>query len=169
MVWWVWTSAFGQEIGAADRAKIEARIEDLERAVTEGDAVAAIEVVPPRLLQAMLTEAGVSRAELDVALRESFAEVLTTVKFLDFGMDVAKATTQQTPDGSRVYLVIPTFTKLKVKDVGKVRTDTNTLALEDGGEWYLVRIDEAGQVGMLRKVFPEFTGVEFPDGKTSSK
>ena len=47
---------------------------------------------------------------------------------------------------------------------GKYRSTTKTLGLHEGDVWYLVRIDDAQQVAILKEVYPAFADVEFPTG-----
>jgi hypothetical protein len=77
-------------------------------------------------------------------------------------MDLAGAETHVS--GDRTWLLIPTWTEMTVEGAGRVRFETRTLALEDDGEWYLVRVEDAPQAAMLREVYPEFAEVEFPAG-----
>ena len=56
---------------------------------------------------------------------------------------------------------------IAVPDVGTLRSQTSTLALQDDGLWYLVRIDSPQQVALLRAAYPEFTGVDFPSGSST--
>jgi hypothetical protein len=55
---------------------------------------------------------------------------------------------------------------MTIQGARRFRVDTQTLAIEDGGEWYLIRVEDAPQQALLREVYPEFVGVEFPAGTT---
>ena len=44
----------------------------------------------------------------------------------------------------------------------------DTLALIDGSDWYLLRVSDQQQVTILRKVYPSFATVEFPDDSTQT-
>ena len=43
-------------------------------------------------------------------------------------------------------------------------TRNQTLALKDEGVWYMIRIDDQNQINMIRELWPEFAGVDFPLG-----
>jgi hypothetical protein len=47
---------------------------------------------------------------------------------------------------------------------GRMRAKSETLALLDEGQWYLVRVNDLQQVAILRQVYPEFAAVEFSGG-----
>lgn len=150
---------------SADRAKVEARVAQLDRSVSSGDLAAAIDVVPPRIFQIIAQRAGATEDELRTAIRQMVATQMQGVTVESYDMDLAAPPTR-TPDGKRTYLLIPTTTVMAIPGVGRVRSTTSTLALEDGGEWYLVRIDDANQVAILKELWPEFSPVEFPAGTT---
>jgi len=48
----------------------------------------------------------------------------------------------------------------------KVQSTNTTLALQDGGKWYLVRIDDASQKQLLVQAYPEFSNLSVPKGTT---
>jgi len=150
---------------SADRAKVEARVADLNRMMAAGDMAGAMDVVPPRLFQTIAARAGVSEAEFRAAMREMIAAQMQSVSLVSYNMDMAAATPIRTPDDARTYLLIPTMTVMEVNGQ-RVKSTTSTLALEDEGEWYLIRVDDANQVALIRELWPEFAAVEFPVGTT---
>jgi hypothetical protein len=94
--------------------------------------------------------------------------VMKTVKMLSFGMDMQKAIVATTPNGARDYMLIPTETLMQIPDGQKLHARSSTVALKDDGQWYVVRIDNAQQIVMLRQVYPEFAGVDFPSGSMAA-
>ncbi len=146
---------------AADRARIEARIDQINQSLSSGDLAAAIDFMPPRLLRRIALRAGVPEAELKAATREMVATEMQGVTFVSIDTNLASAAPVRTPDGSRTYLLIPTIFVMDIPGAGRIRSTTSTLALKDGGEWYLIRIDEQNQVH-LKELWPEFAPVQFP-------
>jgi hypothetical protein len=53
---------------------------------------------------------------------------------------------------------------MTIEGAGKVRATSETLALKDDGVWYLVRIDEAAQSDLVKKIYPGFADFEFKPG-----
>lgn len=156
--------ASAQSFSDADRAGVEARIAQLDGIVSSGDLAGAIEVVPPVLFRTIAERAGATEAQLLAAMREMIRTQLSGVTVVDYEMDLGAATPTLTPDGSDTYLLIPTTTVLEIPDVGPVRSRNHTLALEVGGEWYLIRVDEPAQADLVRELWPAFLGVDFPIG-----
>ena len=158
--------AGAQTVKAEDRAAIQVRIDQLSGLIRQGDLIGAIDVIPVRLQEAIATRFGIPRDQIKPAMRQVMGGALDGVQIDGFGMELAEATTLTTPTGGRTYLLIPTWTEMTVQGAGRYRAETHTLAMEEGGQWYLIRIEDAPQQAMLREVYPEFVGVDFPVGTT---
>ena len=158
--------ASAQSFSDADRTAVEARISRLDGIVSSGDLAGAMEVLPPVLFRTIAERAGATEAQLLEVSRELIRTQLSGVTILDYAMDLAAAPPTLTPDGSQTYLLIPTTTLMEIPEVGRVRSRNHTLALEEGGEWYLIRVDEPAQADLVRELWPAFVGVDFPGGTT---
>lgn len=165
-LWMLGSPALAQEVTAADRARIEARIDILEQALAGGDFAASMDVTPPALRAALASRFGVTEAEMRAAVAAAMGPMMAEVTFVSYEMDVPGAAVRTTPVGGRTYLMIPTTTVMDVEETGRIRVRTDTLALEEAGDWYLVRVQEAAQITILREVYPEFADVDFPEGMT---
>lgn len=139
----------------------------LEQAITAGDYAIALDVLPPRLIQSMSDRFGMSPEDLRRAAAQASADALDGVQGLTFAMHVDQAAKHLTPDDRRPYWLVPTVTQMSVEGRG-IRTTTQTLAIEEDGEWYLIRVADPAQVAMLREAYPEFAGVEFPRGSVAA-
>jgi hypothetical protein len=166
VVWMLGSPALAQEVTARDREQVEARIDILEQALAGGDFAASLDVTPPALRAALARRFGITEAEMRAAMAEAMAPMMADLTFVSYDMDVPGAAVRTTPVGGRTYLMIPTTTVMDVKDAGRLRVRTETLAIEEAGDWYLIRVQEAAQVAILREVYPEVADVEFPQGVT---
>jgi hypothetical protein len=153
--------AFADPIPEADRAAIAARVDAFDAAFKGGDMAAMFDYMPPKVLANLATQSGMSEETLMAAMKEQIDAAFETVTVDDFGMDMASATWAMTPDGSRGYAMIPTFTVMTVEGAGKMRAEGDTLSFSDDGKWFLVRVDDPAQVQLLTAVYPEFNGVTF--------
>lgn len=158
--------AAAQEVTARDRGQIEARVDGLRAVVTSGDFAATLDVTPPALRAALAARFGLSETDLRTAMAEAMAPLMESVTLVSFDIDLDAAAARTTPDGARTYLMIPTTTIMDVAEIGRLRVLSDTLALEEGGDWYLIRVEEEFQRTMLEQVYPEFVGVAFPPGTT---
>ncbi len=161
-------SASAQSFSDADRARVEARISQLDAVISGGDLTGALEVVPPLMLQTIAERTGTTEAALVSAMREMIRIQLGDLTIVDYDMDLAAAVPTLTTDGSRTYLLIPTQLVMLVPDGRRFRVRSNTLAFEDGDDWYLVRVQEPSQVALVRELWPAFVDVEFPAGVTEA-
>lgn len=140
------------------------RIDSFSAAMKANDMEAIMGVVPPKVLDRIAAGFGVSNAELIAATQQQLDEALKTVSFLSFSMDLENATTYRTPDGTP-YALIPTETVMDLgAEMGKMKATSSTLGLLDGETWYLVRVEDAQQVAILKEVYPAFVNVTFPTG-----
>jgi len=158
------TPVIAQPISQADRATIGERINAFDTMMKEGRTSDSLDFVPPHMLDTIAKKFGVPVATFKSSFGAQIAAVMKDVKFVSFRMDLSAAKEGVTPDKSRNYLLVPTETVIETGGAGRLLSKNSTLALKDGGKWYLVRIDSAQQVMMLREAYPEFEGVEFPTG-----
>lgn len=70
--------------------------------------------------------------------------------------------------GSRPYPLLPSTTDITPDGQGMVRASSQTLALEEGGEWWLVRVEDPQQAAVLTQADPEFAGVSVPRATMTS-
>jgi hypothetical protein len=159
------TPLLAQELAPEASARIEERIAAFDDVMIRMDMAATFDFVPPKLKKKIAESFGIPVEDLKSAMASALDEAMKTVKFESFGMDFAAATISTTTDGSRTYALIPTETLMSVEGAGKIRATSQTLAMDEGGEWYLVRVDDASQTTILKQVYPEFADVDFPLGQ----
>ena len=157
----VLSQAWARPLTDAETAALADKVAAFDAAMRAGDHAAIIEVIPPRMIEHIAKEAGVPAEELLAALKGQIDEIFAAVELVSFGMDIQAAEERELADGSP-YMLIPTNTVMEAEGLGRVKVDSQTLGLLDGSDWYLVRISDAAMVVVLRQVYPEFAGVEFP-------
>jgi hypothetical protein len=148
---------------ADDRADVAARVAGFEKAFSQGRTAEIISVIPPRMITAIARKGGVSEKVLRREMAKLTREATDKVEIVSFGMALDQAKFLTTPSG-RPYGLIPTQTIIKVPGGPKLQSNNNTLTLEDGGKWYLIRVDDAQQINLMREIYPDFKGVTFPKG-----
>ncbi len=145
----------------AETAALAGTVTEFNAAIGAGDYEAIIEVIPPPMLDHIAKQAGVPVDQLLVGLKGQMKEIFASVELVSFGMDVAAAEERELADGSP-YVLIPTNTVMEAEGLGRMKVDSFTLGLLDEGDWYLLRVSDVAMVGVLRQVYPQFIGVEFP-------
>lgn len=157
--------AFAEELTAEQSAALAERVESFDTAMRENDMQEVMGVVPPKVLEKIAAQSGVSVDVLLAAMQEQMDEIMGNVEIVSFGMNL-EGVEYTTFESGIVYGMIPTETviDLGADAGGKMRAKSETLGLLDGDTWYLVRIDDPGQVAIIKEIYPEFADVEFPAG-----
>lgn len=155
--------AAAQDVTPQDRAQVSALLTGVHDRVVGGDMSAAMDVLPPGVIDAMANRYGVTPEEARQAARDVAAQIMADVEILDYRVDVDGAQVKRTPDGSRTYLMVPLHMTMRTQGI-MVKTTSSTLVFQVDGAWYGMSVDGDEQADVLREVYPEFAGVEFPAG-----
>ncbi len=158
------TPAFADPVASDVAAAVQGRIDTFDVMVAKGDLAGTIAFTPPTLLAFMATSFGMAPDAMRKQMRDTLAATQGQVTFDSFKMDLASAEQATTPDGARVYVMIPTEIIMSVTGAGKVKSVSKTLALQEDGTWYLISIADANQATMIQGAYPEFADVDLPAG-----
>lgn len=159
--------AVARELTADERAGLQARVDSFEAAFERGDMDAVFTVIPPGILAATSETYDLTEAQVLAAMKQALGEAMKTASIEEYRIDLAAATVGETSEG-RVYVLIPTTAYIRRDGQAEAqRSDTVTLAFRDGDGWYLVRIDDVQQVGILETAYPDFEGVDFSEGSAT--
>lgn len=161
-------AASAQDITPEDRTAIARVASGLEADVRAGDFTGTLDVIPPPMLAATLERFGVTEDELRQSIDTQMEDALASVSFESFHMAIDDAIPARTPGVARRYMLIPTETVIVIKDVGRMWSRNQTLAVEENGKWYLVRIEDQGTIDLLRAVYPDFATIAFEPGTTEA-
>ncbi|CAM3487547.1 hypothetical protein G6L26_017025 [Agrobacterium radiobacter] len=153
--------ALSRDLSPAEQDSLRTRIERFSTALNAQDFELVGTTVPPKIFEFIARDAGVSVEQLRGALTTQMQMALAAVKITEFTMDTQAITLAQTPDGTP-YALVPTKTVMETGGQ-TIEAKSHTLALMDGADWYLLRVSDQQQVTILRKVYPSFAEVEFPD------
>jgi len=141
------------------KALLEAVV-SFKAAMSDGDFEEVMSLVPEKVFGQMALELEVTPERLMTLVVDQMRDVLTEVKILEFDMQTSELEIEETPNGV-AYVFLPTRTVVDVQGA-KVEASSHTLALRDGSEWRLVRVEDAVQLRVLRDVYPGFAEVKFP-------
>lgn len=157
--------ASARELTPDEKTALGERVEFFVAILNASDFENTLSITPPRIFAHIADQAGVTVEEVLTQTKAQIREVMGAVTIESFAAEFENVRYLETGDGTP-YALIPTETTMSMPELGRVRTTSQTLALIDSGEWYLVRVDEIQQLLILREVYPEFVGVEFPSGST---
>ena len=156
-----------RNLTSPETEKLALAVQSFDAAMRVNDYAAITRTIPPKVMAHIATQAGTDVETLRTYLIQQMTTLLSDVKMTSFGMDLSKAEYRELGDGSP-YALIPTETVVDVGAAGKTSVKSHTLALLDGGAWYLLRVSDEPQVAILRKVYPGFVAVTFPAGSTEA-
>ncbi|WP_343312589.1 hypothetical protein AAIB41_06995 [Brucella sp. BE17] len=154
------SAAQARDVTAEEKQKLEATIASFDKAMRNEDYESITDTIPPRVLEFIAKQANVDVDTLRGVVIQQTKAALGSVKLEDFGMDTA-ATKFETLSNGEPFALIPTKTVMNSEETGKIVAKADTLAVLDGGNWYMVRVSEVQQLAILRKAYPEFASVEF--------
>ena len=158
--------AHAKKISQTQKTGLITAIVSFETAMGKADYKTVINrSMPPALLNHIAAKFGMQGADsekLKGLIIMQMSAAMQRVKMVSFGMDKKAIGYYEHSDGT-FYALIPSHTIMEVK-AKRFKASGQTLALMDGGKWYLLRVSEPRQVGMVRAVYPRFKSVEFKIG-----
>lgn len=158
------SAAHAQDLSDEARTAMIDRVDGFSESLAEGDMGAVFDYMPPKILTLLAEQSGLEEDALIEMSKAQLETAMASVTMDDFAMDIEAATYQMTPDGSRGYLLIPTQSLMTVEGAGMMKASSETLVFEDGGEWYVARVDEPSQAALVQTAYPEFAGITFAPG-----
>lgn len=162
--------AAARPLEAAEARQMQSAVDGYLRAIGRGEADRVVAALPPRIKNIFAGSAGIEAGQLDAVLTEQTAALLKAATFADFAADVTgvEATDSALPDGSRVtWAIVPTqFTAANAR--GKTLNRQSLLVLNEGGEWYMMRIEGAQQQQLVAIAYPFLKDVAFPEATVTA-
>lgn len=146
-------------LSTSAKQSLEARVNAFDREVNRGNLGASVDYLPPKIIALLTEETGVS-AEFVKAAAGAMLEGMTSDMNISGGHDLSQALVGTAGNGMP-YAVIPGAAHVEID--GQSMTDQGySLALLDGGTWYLVALNDQEAVDEVRQAYPEFQGVALP-------
>lgn len=153
--------AGGRELNAIEAAGLAAAAETFATALDADDIARVLSTAPPALLEQMARAANLGSAEEFLAVRREQARYAE--RHFDFSVlsfDPGFLTRVGETENGVLFGFIPL--RFTVRLPGRSLTvESDVLALMVEGVWYLVRIEDAAQLRMLRAAYPGLADVEF--------
>jgi hypothetical protein len=150
-----------REVTEDEQAALEETIASFDEATRAMDMETVLGHLPPTMLAAMAKQFGLEVEALTAAMVEQSTEAMKSVTLVEFGMDMDAAKYEEDAAGEP-YVLIPTTTVVDA-GAGKMRAVSDTLAILEEGEWYLLRVDPS-QVDLLKQAYPNLADVTFDPG-----
>lgn len=149
----------------ADRARAQAAIAQLIADTAAVDIEGISSVTPPTMLETLATMAGQDPAEAAAAMQTQIRDLMQQVNIESYEIDLAAGSGGVTATG-RPYFVVPSRMTMEVIGAGRVLGTSDILAFEDEEQWWLVRMDSPLSAIIVRRAFPDLTGIDFAPATT---
>jgi hypothetical protein len=156
------SQAMARTASEAEKAALVKTVDEFNAAMKAADYEKVIShSLPDPMLNFLAGKANIAPHALRQQMVALTSQVMASAPIESYGMDLAAAQHRELGNGTP-YVLIPTKTVVKINDKQSAASSSHTLALMDGGRWYLIRISELQQLLILQEVYPDFNGVQFP-------
>jgi len=155
--------AAARPLDRAEARGLQRALDAYSDALVSGDAAGLTASLPPRLMRFHARSIGLSQQDLTEAMTQQTRAMMAQTSFGPLladpaGAQAAEATLQ---DGTRVtWAILPAAFEME-QGGQRSRVDQPVLALRDGRDWYLIRIDD-GQKAALAGVYPFLADIALP-------
>ncbi len=146
----------------SDREEIATAFDKLIADIETGNHAGFLDVMPPKIIDKMAEQAGIDTETFKSAIIQQVEGVMAEIDIEEASYDLEGATTGTSEIG-RDYAVIPTRTVMETGDQ-RVEALGPALALEDEGQWYIVRIESPQHSKVVAEAYPDLADVELPAG-----
>lgn len=148
-------------LSAEQETGLAQRIDSFEAALMATDMAAAIAVVPPKVVEHVAAKHNVTVAEVVSAGQAQLERTFGQAKLLAVELAYEPERLVILPE-QLAFVTLPTRLKVDLGANGGIITATSqTLGLLDGDTWYLVSLDNAEQVDVLRQLYPALAEIDF--------
>ena len=146
-------------LSAQDKQSLSARFADFDRDLNRRDIRAVIDYLPPKMIDNLSTEVGVDPDFIKAAAGAMLTGLTRDLKFAGRS-DLSQALVGTAGNG-QPYALVPGAATITAGKETMIQQST-TLAMRDGGQWYLLGLADDQAVTDLRAAYPEFRGVALP-------
>lgn len=134
-----------------------ARVDAYEALMAQGQFAQALDYMPPSLMAAVAKQAGTDEAGFRRMMTEQIQQVADSVDMKSAVFDIpVEGVAVDHAEGGRAYAVLTS--KSAFPALGVPEMTAPILALVEGDDWYLVRIESPMHKMMLSQVFPDLAG-----------
>lgn len=155
----VTTQVFPELSPALDQS-LDQRLDAFETTFANGEMGDLVDFMPPKILETLLTQSGVSLAEMKKQLDAVWEQTTALVSINNFEITRDQTSVELASSG-RPYKILPTQVEMKIH---ANKTDavgiSETLAFFENGKWYILRLDEVQMVAIFENVYPDLADIE---------
>ncbi|MEI4471780.1 hypothetical protein [Frigidibacter sp. MR17.24] len=161
--------ASARPMAGGEARKMQTAVNVYLGAIDRGEADRVVAALPPRIKNIFAGSAGIEAGQLDRTLTAQTAALLKSANFSDFNANFTgvEATDSVLSDGTTVtWVIVPTSFKAATAK-GKTLNEQPLLAVNEGGSWYMMRVEGAQQKQLVSIAYPFLQNVSFPQSRVS--
>ena len=161
--------AAARPLDKAEAASLGTALSAYDAALTGHDSAALVAAIPPRLVAAIAAQSGMDVATLTSTMVTQSDAMLAETTFQDLGIDISAADARKArlPDGTGIVWALVPVSFVMDRNGKRTAFRQTILALNDGGAWYLMRIEQPAQRDLAATVYPFLATVTIPPGEAT--
>ena len=145
--------------GPDDLVAVQHLESDFARALWKRDFATIIDMVPPPILDRISADNNMNPATFRSMQLQELENVADQIETKSFDVVLESMTTGFTMTG-RTYALAPTQLVVTLANGFELELPSQTLFFEDNDVWFMLPLDQPGQIDMLKSVYPDFMGVD---------
>lgn len=146
-------------LSAEAKQSLNARVAAFDRDMNRGNINSVIEYLPPKMIANLSEKVGADPEFIKAAAGAMLSGMTRNLKFSGRS-DLSQALVGTAGNGMP-YALVPGVANITAGKETMTTRGTN-LALQDGGQWYLIGLSNEETLTDLRAAYPEFRGVPLP-------
>ncbi len=162
--------ALARPLAPAEMETLTAAVDRYLSAIEKSDAPTIVGALPPRILNVFAGATGTEAGKLESTLIDQTKAMMKGTRFRDlaFGRSQLVAEDAALADGTAVtWVLIPTAFVSETKS-GRTKHEQPLLALNEGGDWYFLRIEGPQSQQLAAIAYPFLAEVKFPPSSASA-
>lgn len=144
----------------AQMAALGERVAEFSTIFESGEIGKTLDFLPPRIITALTKDSGVSKSQMAIAMQLQWDELTETIVVEKFSINMDEAELVEAED-IPTHALIPTSMRMGVvaNPDRYIEATSETLAIYEDDQWFLVRLQQAELVDMFNREYPQFSGV----------
>lgn len=154
----------------ADTAALDAVLTEMSETMASGNMAAAVEMLPPTMLESMAEAAGMDTEQLLEVTRAQLEAASGSVAFSDVELG-GDAIEWKTTEDDKDYALVPGSFVITATDPSsgtdmKMKQTATYIGIPDDDEWYVVDISNPAQQSIFASAYPDYAEVTVPEATT---
>lgn len=153
-------AASARELTEEERGALDSKVDIYVEALGVGDFDTLIDNMPAPLVAVIAARNGLSVEDVSAMMREAAVHYASAVHFEELTLSGDDFTSFEETSAGLVYGFAPTRFVVSYND-DRYGLESRVMALYDGAEWHLLRIEAQSTYDMLIEAYPSLEGMPY--------